>query len=252
MMNYFLIDGKPSLDFGLVISGAGTYASPQKRYEEVDIPGRNGKLLLNTDTFFDNVEVTYDSFLYENLVAPSKVEYVNPYDRRTLNQKLSNLRSFLGSRKGYFKLEDTYHPDEFRLGYYAGGEEVEVDPGFRYIQMTLSFMCKPQRFLKEGENPVDFTSSGTISNYTSFDAKPLIRAYGTGSFTLNGTTVRINSTDYYMDIDCDLMECYKDSTNCNGNVTLTAGKFPVIAPGDNKITLNGISKLTITPRWWVL
>ena len=48
MINYLVIDGKPSLDFGLVISGAGTFTSPQKRYEEVDIPGRNGKLLLNT------------------------------------------------------------------------------------------------------------------------------------------------------------------------------------------------------------
>jgi phage-related protein len=83
-------------------------------------------------------------------------------------------------------------------------------------------------------------------------ALPLIRAYGTGTFTINGITVQITSASSYTDIDCDLQECFKDTlaTNCNGNVVLTT--FPELKPGENTISMSGITKLEITPRWWRL
>ena len=66
--------------------------------------------------------------------------------------------------------------------------------------------------------------------------------------------MQITSASSYTDIDCDLQECYKDSlaTNCNGNVVLTSGSFPKLNPGTNAVTLSGISKLVITPRYWIL
>ena len=252
MINYLTIDGKPSLDFGLIISGAGTMNSPQKRYEEVDIPGRNGKLLRNTDNFFNNVELSYESFVYENDDFISKYMYKDHLDRRTLQEKMRALREYLGSRNGYVRIEDTYNPEEYRLGYFQGPLEAEIDQGLKTAQFTLTFMCKPQRFLKDGEIPHTFTASGTLRNNTEFVAKPLIRAYGTGTFTIDGVSIKINSANSYTDIDCDLMECYKGTTNCNSNVTLTNGAFPVLKSGDCSISMSGITKLEITPNWWVL
>lgn len=253
MINYLIMDGRSSLDFGLVISGGGTETAPEKRYEEVDIPGRNGKLLLNTDTFFNNVTVEYKGFMFQDRHNNyAKHDHNDILMQRVLSERLSALRSFLGSRSGYFRIEDTYHRDEFRLGYYSGAFEPEMSQGLDLAQFTLKFVCKPQRFLKAGEEVVTFTANSIIHNPTEFDARPLIRAYGTGSFTANGVTIKINSANSYTDIDCDLMECYKGSTNCNGNVTLTNGVFPVLAPGDNSIKLTGVTKLEITPRWWVL
>lgn len=253
MINYLVIDGKPSLDFGLVISGAGTFTSPQKRYEEVDIPGRNGKLLLNTDNFFENGQISYECFVYENAgrILP-KYSHIDALDQRTLSDKLGALRAYLGSRNGYFRLEDTYHPEEYRLAYYAEPFDPEVGQGLDYANLTLKFVCKPQRFRKDGEIPKVFTTSGKIFNPTGFEAKPLIRAYGTGSFTIDGVTMKINSASGYTDIDCELMECYKGTTNCNGNVTLNKWAFPKLKSGESPVSLSGISKLEIKPRWWTI
>ena len=118
--------------------------------------------------------------------------------------------------------------------------------------MTLTFDCMPQRWLLSGDAQQTFTSNGTIYNPTLYTAKPLIRAYGTGSMTINGTTVQITSANQYTDIDCELMDAFKGSTNCNGNIVLTNGKFPTLAPGMNNITKSGITSLVITPKWWTL
>jgi phage-related protein len=108
--------------------------------------------------------------------------------------------------------------------------------------------------LKSGELPVSFTAAGNLINKYLTEAKPLIRAYGTGTFSIGNRSVQITSADTYTDIDCDLMEAYKDTlaTNCNNNIILTDGEFPSLMPGDNLITLSGLSGIEITPRWWVL
>lgn len=253
MRNYLIIDGVSSLDYGLFISGKGAYSSPAKRYEEVDIPGRNGKLLLDTENYFDNVDVSYDAFMYEDPDgAYTKLNYQEALEYRTLRERLGALRAFLGSREGYFRLEDTYHTDEYRMAYYVDDISPEMSDNLHLASFTLKFVCKPQRFLKSGENVLTLTSGLSLYNPTNFKSSPLIRAYGTGSFTVSGVKMTINSANIYTDIDCDLMECYKGSTNCNNNVVLNNSVFPSLTPKENVISMSGITKLEITPRWWTL
>lgn len=253
MRNYLIIDGKSSLDYGLFISGKGAYSSPAKRYSEVEIPGRNGKLLLDTENYFDNISVSYEAFMYED---PEKVyakySYKEIMDHRTLREKLGALRAFLGSRNGYFRLEDTYHPDEYRLAYYVGDISPTMSDNLHVASFTLTFVCKPQRFLKSGESTIATTSTLSLRNPTMFNSNPIIRAYGKGNFTIGSVKVTINNADQYTDVDCDLMECYKGATNCNNNVVLNNGIFPYLSPGENRISMSGITKLEITPRWWTL
>ena len=58
----------------------------------------------------------------------------------------------------------------------------------------------------------------------------------------------------YTDLDCELMEAYKDTlaTSKNANITLTDGKFFSLIPGANTISFTGLSKIEITPKWWRL
>lgn len=260
MINYLTLDGKPSLDFGLIISGAGTMNSPQKRYEEIDIPGRNGKLLRNTDNFFDNVELSYESFVYENGDFISKHMHKDSLDTRTLQEKMRALREYLGSRNGYMRIEDTYNPEEYRLGYFAGPLQAEIDQHLKIAQFTLTFMCKPQRFLKDGEIPTIFHKDASMLNYTMFSSKPLIHCVGTRGYKsnpfvrINGVTVRID--DYtlpYVDIDCDLMEVTtENNTSINSKTILINGEFPVLKPGNNDVLFGNFEHIEITPNWWTL
>ena len=241
--NYLVIDGRSSLDFGVYISGGGTYKSPERSYEEVEVPGRNGVILIDKG-HYKNIDVTYSAFIFDTFIEK-------------FEENINALRSFLISRNGYVRIEDTYHPDEFRLGYYNDEFDPDIFEDFKAGQFDITFKCKPQRFLKSGElkltHGTDFETK--LCNPTNHKALPLIRAYGTGTFTIAGKRLQIRSANQYTDIDCDLQEAYKNTfaTSCNNNIALTDGVFPCLEPGDNTISIpTSITKFEITPRWWTV
>ena len=234
--NYITFNGINLADFGIVLNGAGTHSAPQRDVSTVNVPGRNGDISFDNGAFF-NVLVTYHAGV-----------------RKPTAKNLEDLRNYLSSLSGYQRLEDTYHPHEFRKGIYVGGFNPEVSVKGKIAEVDLQFNCKPQRFLKSGEDQIEITSSGTkIYNPTLMPAKPLLRVYGTGTVTIGNQTITISSANVYTDIDCDIMDAFKGSTNCNGNIVLSSGSFFELRPGENRITFSsGISKVIITPRWWII
>ena len=235
MKNWIVFNHKSLKDFGVFISGSGTYNAPERDVTAMEIPGRNGNLTIDNGRY-KNISLTYPAFVMDGL-----------------SENVQALRNFLLSQKGYLRLEDTYHPDEFRLARWDGDFITNPHDALYAGEFTLKFDCCPQRYLKSGENPIELTAGATIQNENLVPALPLIRAYGTGSFSINGIAVQITSANSFTDIDCELQEAYKDTlaTNCNGNIVLTNG-FPSLDPGANVITLTNLTKLEITPRWWRL
>ena len=228
----FYFDGVSSKDFGLYISGDKTFNSPEKNIEKVSVPGRNGDLIISDGTF-KNVHYSYQAFLY---------------DYEKLSEKVANLKSFLLTRTGYCRLEDDYHPEEFKMASFTGPIEFEV---FLLTagQATFNFDCKPQRFLKKGEQSKTITANTTLMNPTYCAAKPLITVTGTGSFTISGRTVTVSESG--VTIDCESEQAFKGTTYKNDQITVANNLFPVLAPGANSITLSGVT-IEITPRWYVL
>ena len=236
MRNYIVYNGKSFLDFGVFISGAGTFDAPERDTTKIEIPGKNGDLTLDNGRY-KNMPLKYPAFIASDFTA-----------------NIEGLRNFLLTQKGYVRLEDTYHPDEFRMAKISGSFTAKPIAELYAGEFDLEFDCYPQRFLKSGEHAVDFTAAGSLENRQLTEAKPLIRAYGTGSFTIGTTSVQITQANGYTDIDCELQEAFKDTlaTDCNGNIILTNGIFPTLMPGTNTVTLSGITRLEIKPRWWVL
>lgn len=233
--NYFTFDGKNSIDFGVYISGSHVFDAPERDEELIEVPGRNGALTLDKGRYKNQV-LKYPAFIL-----------------RQFNFSVEGLRNYLLAKRGYFRLEDSYHPQEYRLAKWSGGFEVGPHASLVAGTFDITFTCYPQRFLKEGEKLIEITGATSIYNPYPNTALPLIRAYGTGSFTIGGVTAQITAADSYTDIDCDLQEAYKDSlaTNKNANIRIT-GDFPSLEPGANAISLSGITKLELTPRWWIL
>lgn len=219
-------------EFGVWISGSGTFDAPSRDVSFVSVPGRNGDLLFDNGRF-ENVTVTYPAFI-----------------SRHFRHRIDDLRAFLTSQVGYQELRDTYHPTEFRQAAFVGGLSVSPTPANRAGRFNLSFRCKPQRFLESGTIPINFTAAGVVYNPTRFPARPLIRAYGSaGSVTLNGVTVQISGiTGGYADIDCYLMEV----PGFNKTTVLQAGEFPTLAPGENQLTFSGFSHVNVTPRFFTI
>lgn len=229
--NYFVLDGKSSTDFNTYIAKSRAFDGVAPDIESLTVPGRDG-------------ELTYSNKRYS--VFEDEIEAYIP--RRMLDT-IDGLRAWLSSKTGYVRYEEAIHPDEYRLARFSGAFEVS-ESDHKGAAFTLPFTFQPQRWLKTGENAIEFTANGSLFNPTLFSAKPLIRAYGTGSMTINGYTVTVNSASGYTDIDCEIMDCYKGSTNCNGNVTLN--NFPVLSPGNNTITFTGFTSIEIKPRWYTI
>lgn len=236
MRHYLTFNGRSTHEFGIFISGESTYSAPERNVLSQEVPGRNGSLLFDMGNF-KNISVKYPSYIVEDL--PSRI-------RDFLN--------FAGSLIGYQRLEDTYHPYEFRMARFKSNPSIDT-AGYmnRSGKFTLDFDCKPQRFLKSGEEAVEFSADGIILNRTNFPSKPFIKVYGTGtgSIGVGSETISITNLDTYMDIDCEIMDAYKGAVNCNSYVSFTDDI--VLNPGENNISFDGdITSIEITPRWYII
>ena len=234
MKHIFIYRGKSTADFGVAISGQDTWKTAAPAFERVSVPGRNGDLILDTQRY-ENVPVTYHCLIARDF----PINYAGFVDH-------------LFSSIGYGRLEDSYHPEVFRMAIPEGALEPAMHAMNRHGEFSVTFSCKPQAYLKSGYQPIGFTSSGTLHNPTLQEARPLIRVYGIGQFQIGSYPVRVKSCDGYVDIDCELEDAFKGLENCNGDIELLED-FPRLGPGSNSITLGtGIIKLEITPRWWRL
>lgn len=236
MRHYLKIDGKSTIDFGVYLSGNGTFKAPEKTLEEFTIPGRNGTFHYKVPNTYKNVKVPYECFIFKDF-----------------RQNIAAFRSFLLSRDGYVRIEDSHHPEEYRMGIYHNEFDPDVFVDLTAAQFTIEFDCKPERFLKSGEKAFNATPSAalTLINPTNFIAKPLLRCYGSsGSVTVNGIKVSITGVSGYADLDCEIQETIP--TSLNSKTTLNNGEFPSIKPGSNSISCTGFSRVEVYPRWWIL
>lgn len=235
MLGYFLADGVSSADYGIYLTDANVYGIAERDVTALSVAGRNGDLL------FDNKRYKNKQFSYPCII------------RQDFNTHFSAFINYLLSRDGYIRVEDSFNPETFVLARYVG----ETDPKKVATRGTdgvfeLTFDRCPQRFLKAGEKALTLSQGATIKSVYPMTARPLVRAYGTGSVIINGVTIQILSADGYTDIDCETQNAYKGSVNCNGNITLTDGRFFTLESGNNIISMSGVSKIDLTPRWWIL
>lgn len=227
-LNYLTFNDKSSADFGVFISGEATYNTPNRDIELISVPGRNGTLSIDKGRF-QNIDIKYPAFIADDFDA-----------------NFSAMKAYLLSQTGYKKLYDTYHPDHYRLARFNSSLTPEMTQLNRHGKFDLIFDCDPRRFLKD---ELRAFSGSSIKNPTQFTSKPLIRLYGTGTLTVNDTTLTVNTVDEYVDIDSEIQEAYKGTTNCNGNITVT--DFPELTPGVNTISYTGTS-ISILPNWWTI
>lgn len=146
-------DGVDLADFGITVSGVGTYNSPERDYELIEIPGRDGDVIVDNGRS-KNISIAY----------PVNIEAGLPL-------KVQALSEFLLSHVGYFRLEDTYHPDEFRMAQFAGPIDISTIGRRNTSGKTeLIFNCKPQRFLLSGEEEIELNFTEDPTGGTLWDA----------------------------------------------------------------------------------
>ena len=238
MRNYLTVDGKDLRDFGVYISGQGTFSAPARAYNMLTVPGRDGDLV-GPERRLQNIEVTYPAFIY------------NSFDTN-----IKDLRNYLLSRDGYVKIVDSYHSGEYRMGVYRGAFTPDVVKTNSAGSFNLVFNCKPQRFLDSGDTA---TTATTLTNPTKWNSRPIITIPAqpdafSGTIEIGSDTITIADApgSTVITIDCEMMDCYGGSgENINPYVSFSSYDFPVLKPGANGVSTD-ITGVTIKPRWWIV
>ena len=236
MKNYIVFDGKSSLEYGITVEYCPAFGTGQRSVEKQTVPGRSGDLLIDTGAY-GNYTQEYDVWFRE---------------KRPTIQAARGIAMWLMAKTGYVRLEDSYDPDVYRMAVFSGPLDVENWMLLRG-RATLSFDCKPQRYLKQGEFAVNVQSGQKMGN-PWMPALPLIKITGTGNgqLVVGNSQVSISDMTGAITLDCDVQNAYNGTLNLNNNITIIGG-WPVLEPGQTAISFSGgITAVEITPRWWSL
>ncbi len=153
MGNSLTFNGVNSADYGIVLSGGGTYATPERVITSVEVPGRNGNIQYDEGNY-KNIVVTYPAGLAKDFTT----EYLD-FIRKAKSAPV------------YSRLTDTYHPEYYRYGTMIEEMTPEAGTALRSGKFDLTFDCKPQRYLVSGDTPQTFTPEERVvpSHYVYTD-----------------------------------------------------------------------------------
>lgn len=234
---YFTIAGRSSRNFGILVDRVeGLWDSPERDTESIEIPGRSGDLTIDNGRW-KNQKGTYKCGV--------GVDFQDNYEE---------FRAFFASLIGYQRLEDSWHPNEYRMARPAGGITADLFKNGLTGEFEVPLDAMPQRFLKSGETAISLSSgTRTVTNPTLYAAHPLMTVSGSGTIRIGSDSIIVASYSGVMVIDFEIGDAYSQTgnVNCNQYVTLPA-ELPTLKPGSNNIVIPSGMTATITPRWWTL
>lgn len=240
-MSYFTYNGRSSADFGLHIEKKDVFSAPEYDAEFISIPGRSGDII-NPNRRFANIKVTYTVFLARKNAA-------------ALASALRDIKGWLYSEPDrYHEITDSYDAEYFRYGVISGNLDIEEQLN-KVGSFTVIFNCKPYKYSFAGQETVSADASElTITNPTAFESRPYIKLYGSEAVTLNissgssTTSWTISAINEYIEIDSELMNCYKGIVLKND--TVMGDGFPMLKPGTTTIACAGnVQRIEVIPRW---
>lgn len=246
-MGNFKFGEHSTKDFDLVIQAPPTYNFPEKDVTIEHIPGRNGDLIIDNNCW-KNTERTYS---VASIFRPG-TDFIANSER---------LIKWLTSTKGYHRLEDSYDPNVYRMAQYRSSGSL-TNYYDQATALNITFECKPQRYLKNGEIAVDFNGHvAVLENPTGYPALPELTIQGinpsdnevmlitvrnlkenkvTSVITLNKV---LSDDPYDIILNSELQTVYSlQLGDVNAYVNLNEKEFPVLYSDFTEISIDKYSE----------
>ena len=235
-MGNIIFDGYNFEDYSVVVSGSGTWNMPERLTQKDNVYGRHGALITDAG-MFDNIEIPYPAWIAR--------DFAEKYEAFSRMMALHTDK--------YYRLEDSYHPDYYRQARVVPG--IIPKPGTlnRSGEFTVAFDCKPQKWLRSGEEVLEISERLELFNMTGYEAKPLIVIPSGASVTItdeDGNAASLETANFGLETtyDADIEESIVGRSYVNEYVT-QVGTIS-LKPGKNIITCTAPIKLT--PRFYVI
>ena len=142
-------NGVNSDTIGVIVERIPNRYVPTRRFSPQQVAGRNGNILL-VDKSFPNVEQEYEVYLSA--------------EAQGLPSVARACAEWLMGPDGYCRLEDSYDTTVYREAFLLGGFDIENILN-KFGRCTITFSCKPQKYLLTGDTPIEIPA-GTTTTYT--------------------------------------------------------------------------------------
>lgn len=231
----FYLDGIDARSVGIQLQSPIEFSEAVPVVDAQTVPGRNGDLIWETGSY-ENRGATASCFCLQ----------------ADVDKAIGAAGRFFMSKRGYRRLETSDDADHYWMARVENSPQIAMR--MRVLApFEISFDCKPQRFVKAGDNAVVFHEAGSLYNAYGQTALPFITVYGEGSGRLivGDCVVEIKNIDGVLHLDGETQNAYNSSGNKNMNIN--APVFPNLPDGENPIAFSGgIERVEIIPRWWEL
>lgn len=230
-MYFTVYNGIRDRDTGVKPVSRPNIPTAKEKVEEVEIPGRDGKLYRKKGTVEDvEIEITYN-FLSKR--EEDWAEQFRSIKRRWLGKTMGDL--MFSDDPGYFyKVKDVTIGTNERLAKRIG-------------KFQVTFYCEGYTYLTEGKETRGLSST----LYNAFEVShPVYEITGDGvcKLTVNGTEITANIGGKLI-IDTDLKICYT-ALKETANRRLTGYYEDLyLREGENTFTVSQGFEVTIKPNW---
>lgn len=234
--------GIRSDDMNLIVEHYPQKIFPERSYEVIEVPGRDGDIVIDNGNF-KNYRQSYSVFIDSN--DPDEAYY---------QRVTSKIAEWLLSNPGYQRLEDSYDPEFYRMAYYSGGSNFSNFFN-TYGRGTIEFTCAPRRYYKTGDEIRSLDNGNVLHSPSEFRADPIYiitASSSSPSISVNGNSFTLTGVLPGSDITIDTQN--HTAKYANGtNAMIYSGVFEHLQlPKESTISFTGASALRIKPGWWTL
>ena len=228
----YLIYGDITIENIKIIDIKGRDTAPEMQKDTVSINGLNYELLHN-----------YGAYKLKSIDTEI---YIIRDSEESINNEINYIRTKLIDTLDYKKIVFSDRSDEVFEGFVDDFIVEKIT--HKVYKINILFKVKPFKYCHESYYKLTLTTGETINNPLYYYSEPYIKLYGNGDITLtiNSETITFNNVVDYIEINSELLECFKDDESCNDKMV---GKFPKLLPGENTIVFTGASEVEIIPRW---
>ena len=223
-----IINNQNTKNLGFALVGRPDVPSADKKYETIEIDGRDGAL-----TKFIG---------YQDLKFTLKFNILFQND---IKQKLREIKGLLSVAKTLAFDDSPNFFYKIKRCQISDTETIIKQSGV----FSVEFIADPFEFesssVLEYENP----SNLLIRNNTTYFSQPIIKIHGKDNIKLfvNDDLIEIKQINEGIVIDSEMQEAYYNDSNMNHQMS---GSFPTFEIGENRIRLEGnVNKIEILPQW---
>lgn len=240
MRYYFKFNNKNSDDIHVLVKKRPNIPIAKRKITTQAVYGHNGAVVYDEEAYED-IEITVACNFADSISFQERTRIIKDWLMNISDEKL------------------TFSDD---LDYFYKVKYVNCDEIARAIRrfgsFEIKFTCDPFLYAYSGQQTITKTETSFEFLNNGYKAVPYMKIYGNTASSSSILTVTVNDNQFmlsnitdYVEIDSEIMDCFKGSIAKN---TYMNGDFPVFESGENMIsfdTANGFTfnKVEIIPRW---